>query len=145
MGEIFPLRTWTTSDDSCWLAIGVGDTLDSFDVMAKSLKLLQTACLSLQAPTQLPLLEEAAFQWWHSFDELGERELSLSIPRFPSRTKMIRFFAQSSNTPIPPQRSSYWLTLSLISPRRLNRIHLIGIQPTFISSGSRKEVPQQLN
>ncbi|KAL8280142.1 hypothetical protein RQP46_007472 [Phenoliferia psychrophenolica] len=51
---------------------GLGDTKAPFASLAKSLNLPQTATLSLQGPQRVPLLEEEAYQWWHSFDELGE-------------------------------------------------------------------------
>ncbi|GAA6012544.1 hypothetical protein JCM11491_005428 [Sporobolomyces phaffii] len=51
---------------------GLGDTFAPFAQLGRSLNLPQTAILSLQAPTQIPLLEEPAFQWWESFDPLGE-------------------------------------------------------------------------
>jgi hypothetical protein len=54
--------------------VTTGDTFKPFAQLGKSLNLPQTAILSLQAPTQIPLLEEPAFQWWESFDNLGESE-----------------------------------------------------------------------
>ncbi|GAA6062228.1 hypothetical protein JCM10212_000807 [Sporobolomyces blumeae] len=51
---------------------GLGDTLEPFKHLGESLNLPQTAVLSLQAPTQIPLLDEPAFEWWASFDPLGE-------------------------------------------------------------------------
>lgn len=54
---------------------GLGDTLEPFDRLAASLALPQTATLTIQGTLQVPLLEEKAFQWWHSFDDLGECEL----------------------------------------------------------------------
>ncbi|GAA5862401.1 hypothetical protein JCM3774_002504 [Rhodotorula dairenensis] len=51
---------------------GLGDTANPFAQLGKSLNLPQTAVLALQAPTQIPLLEEEAYQWWDSFDQLGD-------------------------------------------------------------------------
>ncbi|GAA6053617.1 hypothetical protein JCM3770_001557 [Rhodotorula araucariae] len=51
---------------------GLGDTAAPFFALGKSLNLPQTAVLSLQAPDRVPLLEEEAWQWWDSFDSLGE-------------------------------------------------------------------------
>ncbi|GAA6018798.1 hypothetical protein JCM8202_002236 [Rhodotorula sphaerocarpa] len=51
---------------------GLGDTAKPFAQLGQSLNLPQTAVLALQAPGRIPLLEEEAFQWWDSFDQLGE-------------------------------------------------------------------------
>ncbi|GAA5921216.1 hypothetical protein JCM1841_001634 [Sporobolomyces salmonicolor] len=51
---------------------GLGDTSRPFAQLGSSLKLPQTAVLSLQAPQRVPLLDEEAWQWWESFDSLGE-------------------------------------------------------------------------
>ncbi|ORY84672.1 hypothetical protein BCR35DRAFT_290214 [Leucosporidium creatinivorum] len=51
---------------------GLGDTYKPFAQLGTSLNLPQTAVLSLQAPGRVPLLEEEAWCWWPSFDELGE-------------------------------------------------------------------------
>ncbi|KAK4055027.1 hypothetical protein OIO90_003368 [Microbotryomycetes sp. JL221] len=51
---------------------GLGDTMKPFAQLGQSLNLPQTAVLTLQAPHQIPLLEEEAFAWWPSFTELGE-------------------------------------------------------------------------
>ncbi|BGP34546.1 hypothetical protein JCM10296v2_006368 [Rhodotorula toruloides] len=51
---------------------GLGDTAKPFAQLGQSLNLPQTAVLSLQAPERIPLLEEEAYQWWDSFDPLGE-------------------------------------------------------------------------
>ncbi|KAM6501113.1 hypothetical protein JOM56_004127 [Amanita muscaria] len=51
---------------------GLGDTHAPFAKMGRQLKLPQTAVLSLRAPDQIPYLEEDSFQWYTSFDHLGE-------------------------------------------------------------------------
>ncbi|GAA5945731.1 hypothetical protein JCM3775_005898 [Rhodotorula graminis] len=51
---------------------GLGDTAAPFAQLSKSLNLPQTAVLSLKAPERIPLLEEEAYAWWDSFDEMGE-------------------------------------------------------------------------
>lgn len=51
-----------------------GDTAKPFAQLGRSLNLPQTAVLALQAPKQIPLLEEEAYQWWDSFDQLGDGE-----------------------------------------------------------------------
>ncbi|TFK53107.1 alpha/beta-hydrolase, partial [Heliocybe sulcata] len=71
--------TYTPSDDGTDENLliflhGLGDTLRPFTALARSLKLPQTACLVLQAPAQIPLLDAPAFQWYPSFDVLtGDR------------------------------------------------------------------------
>ncbi|GAA5916619.1 alpha/beta hydrolase [Sporobolomyces salmoneus] len=67
---------------------GLGDTFKPFAQLGKSLNLPQTAILSLQAPTQVPLLEEPAFQWWESFDPLGE------IIQNPNPTKTLELLTK---------------------------------------------------
>ncbi|KAI0267475.1 hypothetical protein BC834DRAFT_968968 [Gloeopeniophorella convolvens] len=51
---------------------GLGDTHAPFGALARGLKLPQTATLALRAPEQIPYLYEPAFQWYPSFDALGE-------------------------------------------------------------------------
>ncbi|GAA5985085.1 hypothetical protein JCM10908_002518 [Rhodotorula pacifica] len=51
---------------------GLGDAAKPFAQLGQSLNLPQTAVLALQAPARIPLLEEEAYQWWDSFDPLGE-------------------------------------------------------------------------
>ncbi|GAA5885278.1 hypothetical protein JCM16303_005983 [Sporobolomyces ruberrimus] len=67
---------------------GLGDTFAPFAQLGKSLNLPQTAILSLQAPTQIPLLEEPAFEWWESFDPLGE------IIQNPNPTKTLELITK---------------------------------------------------
>lgn len=47
--------------------------MQPFAKLGKSLNLPQTSVLSLQAPLRVPLLDEDAFMWYPSFDNLGER------------------------------------------------------------------------
>ncbi|TFY77233.1 hypothetical protein EWM64_g6778 [Hericium alpestre] len=49
-----------------------GDTHAPFSKLGRSLKLPQTATLTLRAPEQIPYLYEEAYQWYESFDPLGE-------------------------------------------------------------------------
>ncbi|KAG6841802.1 hypothetical protein C0991_006686 [Blastosporella zonata] len=51
---------------------GLGDTHLPFSNLGRHLKLPQTAALALRAPERVPFLYEEAFQWYTSFDELGE-------------------------------------------------------------------------
>ena len=69
--------TYTSSDDGTdenllILLHGLGDTHDPFAKLGKSLKLPQTATLALRGTQQLPWLDEPAFEWYTSFDLLGE-------------------------------------------------------------------------
>jgi len=68
---------YTPSDDGTdenllILLHGLGDTHDPFAKLGKSLKLPQTATLALRGTQQLPWLDEPAFEWYTSFDLLGE-------------------------------------------------------------------------
>ncbi|GAA5933984.1 alpha/beta hydrolase [Sporobolomyces koalae] len=67
---------------------GLGDTLNPFAQLGQSLNLAQTAILAIQAPTQIPLLEEPAFEWWPSFDPLGE------IIQNPNPTKTLELLTR---------------------------------------------------
>lgn len=50
----------------------LGDTDKPFFKLGQSLNLPQTAVLSVRGLKRIPLLEEDAFQYWDSFDSLGE-------------------------------------------------------------------------
>ncbi|KAK4698679.1 hypothetical protein P7C70_g7594, partial [Phenoliferia sp. Uapishka_3] len=77
---------------------GLGDTRAPFSSLAKSLNLPQTATLSLQGPQRVPLLEEEAYQWWPSFDELGE--LIANPNPTPTLTTLTAFLTYlTSSTP----------------------------------------------
>ncbi|KAI0050265.1 hypothetical protein FA95DRAFT_1555768 [Auriscalpium vulgare] len=69
--------TYNPSDDGTdenllILLHGLGDTQVAFGKLGRSLNLPQTATLALRAPAQIPYLYEDAFQWYPSFDHLGE-------------------------------------------------------------------------
>jgi len=69
--------TYNPSDDGTdenllILLHGLGDTHVPFGKLGRQLKLPQTATLALRAPEQVPFLYEQAFQWYTSFDPLGE-------------------------------------------------------------------------
>lgn len=51
---------------------GLGDSHVPFGKLGRSLKLPQTAVLALRATEQIPFFDEPAFQWYTSFDQLGE-------------------------------------------------------------------------
>jgi len=61
-----------TDENMLILLHGLGDTHLPFARLARSLKLPQTATLAIRAPEQIPYLYEQAFQWYTSFDPLGE-------------------------------------------------------------------------
>jgi len=69
--------TYNASDDGTnenllILLHGLGDTQIPFGKLGRQLKLPQTATLALRAPEQVPFLYEQAYQWYTSFDPLGE-------------------------------------------------------------------------
>ncbi|KAH9474827.1 putative hydrolase [Psilocybe cubensis] len=85
--------SYTASDDGTdenllILLHGLGDTELPFSKMGKSLKLPQTAVLALRAPEQVPFLYEEAYQWYTSFDDLGE-----TITR-PNPTPALQFLSK---------------------------------------------------
>ncbi|KXN85604.1 hypothetical protein AN958_11092 [Leucoagaricus sp. SymC.cos] len=61
-----------TDENLLVLVHGLGDTHIPFAKMGRQLKLPQTAVLALRAPEQIPFLYEEAYQWYTSFDSLGE-------------------------------------------------------------------------
>lgn len=69
--------SYTASDDGTdenilLLLHGLGDTHAPFAKLGRSLNLPQTATLALRAPEQIPFLYEQAYQWYTSFDPLGD-------------------------------------------------------------------------
>ncbi|KAF9653674.1 hypothetical protein BDM02DRAFT_3226555 [Thelephora ganbajun] len=69
--------SYTPSDDGVdenllILLHGLGDTHVPFANLGKQLKLPQTATLAIRAPEKIPYLYEEAFQWYESFDSLGD-------------------------------------------------------------------------
>ncbi|KZT04962.1 uncharacterized protein LAESUDRAFT_737744 [Laetiporus sulphureus 93-53] len=69
--------TYNPSDDGTdenllILLHGLGDTQVPFGKLGLQLKLPQTATLALRAPEQIPFLYEQAFEWYTSFDPLGD-------------------------------------------------------------------------
>ncbi|KAH7882961.1 hypothetical protein F5I97DRAFT_1978077, partial [Phlebopus sp. FC_14] len=61
-----------TDENLLVLLHGLGDTHAPFAELGRSLNLPQTAILSLRAPEQIPFLDEQAYQWYTSFDPLGD-------------------------------------------------------------------------
>jgi len=69
--------SYTPSDDGTdenllILLHGLGDTHAPFSKLGLSLKLPQTATLALRGSEQIPFLYQQAFQWYTSFDPLGD-------------------------------------------------------------------------
>ncbi|KAF8064076.1 hypothetical protein FPV67DRAFT_201101 [Lyophyllum atratum] len=61
-----------TDENLLILLHGLGDSHVPFAKLGRQLKLPQTAVLALRAPEQVPFLYEDSFQWYNSFDGLGE-------------------------------------------------------------------------
>ncbi|KAL0573900.1 hypothetical protein V5O48_008048 [Marasmius crinis-equi] len=61
-----------TDENLLILLHGLGDTHIPFSKLGRSLKLPQTAILALRAPEKIPFLHEEAYQWYTSFDQLGD-------------------------------------------------------------------------
>jgi len=62
-----------TDENLLILLHGLGDTHLQFAKLGRQLRLPQTATLALRAPERIPFLyDEEAFQWYDSFDNLGE-------------------------------------------------------------------------
>jgi len=69
--------SYTPSDDGVdenllILLHGLGDTHAPFANLGEQLKLPQTATLAIRAPDRISYLYEEAFQWYESFDALGD-------------------------------------------------------------------------
>ncbi|KAI0669116.1 hypothetical protein C8Q78DRAFT_978867 [Trametes maxima] len=61
-----------TDENLLILLHGLGDTEIPFGRLGRQLHLPQTATLALRAPEKVPYLYEEAYQWYESFDPLGE-------------------------------------------------------------------------
>ncbi|KAI6126871.1 hypothetical protein F5141DRAFT_997358 [Pisolithus sp. B1] len=61
-----------TDENLLILLHGLGDTHIPFAKLGRSFNLPQTATLALRAPEQIPFLYEQAYQWYTSFDPLGD-------------------------------------------------------------------------
>ncbi|PPQ65971.1 hypothetical protein CVT24_011188 [Panaeolus cyanescens] len=80
---------------------GLGDTHIPFSKLGKTLKLPQTAVLALRAPEQVPFLYEEAYQWYTSFDELGELiENPNPTPAFSYLDKIITHLTEDCQWPL---------------------------------------------
>jgi len=72
-GQFFYAPSDDGTDENLLILLhGLGDTHVPFSKLGKSLKLPQTAILALRAPEQVPFLYEESYQWFTSFDDLGE-------------------------------------------------------------------------
>ncbi|KAI0351173.1 hypothetical protein OH77DRAFT_951781 [Trametes cingulata] len=87
--------TYNPSDDGTdenllILLHGLGDTQVPFGKLGHQLRLPQTATLALRAPEKIPFLYEEAYQWYTSFDPLGELlERPNPTPALELMTKVI--------------------------------------------------------
>ncbi|KAF9224793.1 hypothetical protein BS17DRAFT_779054 [Gyrodon lividus] len=97
-----------TDENIIILLHGLGDSHIPFAKLGRSLNLPQTAVLALRAPEQIPYLYEQAFQWYSSFDPLGD------IIDHPNPTPALEVMAKLLNH----------LTTDCTWPP--NRIHLFG-------------------
>jgi len=96
---------YTPSDDGTdenllILFHGLGDTHVPFARLGKQLMLPQTATLALRAPEQIPYLYESAFQWYESFDLLGEMlERPNPTPALDLLSKVFKHLAEDCQWP----------------------------------------------
>ncbi|KIJ16351.1 hypothetical protein PAXINDRAFT_132259 [Paxillus involutus ATCC 200175] len=97
-----------TDENILILLHGLGDSHLPFAKLGQSLNLPQTAVLALRAPEQIPYLYEQAFQWYSSFDPLGD------IIERPNPTPALEVIAKVLN----------YLTTDCTWPP--NRIHIFG-------------------
>ncbi|KAI8992745.1 hypothetical protein BD414DRAFT_482062 [Trametes punicea] len=79
-----------TDENLLILLHGLGDTQIPFGKLGRQLHLPQTATLALRAPEKIPFLYEEAYQWYTSFDPLGELlERPNPTPALELMTKVI--------------------------------------------------------
>ncbi|CAL1709915.1 unnamed protein product [Somion occarium] len=103
---------YTPSDDGTdenllILLHGLGDTHAPFAKLGRQLKLPQTATLALRAPEQIPLLYEQAFQWYTSFDPLGELiDRPNPTPALELLSKVVKHLTEDCKW--PPQRIHFF-------------------------------------
>ncbi|KAF9467206.1 hypothetical protein BDZ94DRAFT_1249843 [Collybia nuda] len=110
---------YTPSDDGTdenllILLHGLGDTHKPFARLGRQLRLPQTAVLALRAPEQVPFLYEESYQWYKSFDDLGEMiERPNPTPALDLLLKVVDHLTKDCGWPV-------------------NKIHIIG----FAQGGS---------
>ncbi|KAF8153252.1 hypothetical protein B0H34DRAFT_774248 [Crassisporium funariophilum] len=114
-GQFFYSASDDGTDENLLILLhGLGDTHIPFSKLGKSLKLPQTAVLALRAPEQVPFLYEESYQWFTSFDDLGEMvERPNPTPALQFLLKVVDHLTNECSWPI-------------------NRIHLFG----FAQGGS---------
>ncbi|RDB17054.1 hypothetical protein Hypma_001771 [Hypsizygus marmoreus] len=104
--------SYTPSDDGTdenllILLHGLGDTHVPFTKLGRQLKLPQTAILALRAPEQVPFLYEDSFQWYTSFDDLGELiERPNPTPALDLLTKVLKHLVEDCSW--PPHRIHFF-------------------------------------
>ncbi|KZP30753.1 hypothetical protein FIBSPDRAFT_850204, partial [Athelia psychrophila] len=95
-----------TDENLLILLHGLGDTHVPFAKLGRSLKLPQTATLALRASEQVPFLYEDSYQWYPSFDLLGEviRAPNPTIALDLLATVLAHLTDPSSGCGWPPER-----------------------------------------
>ncbi|KAF8958933.1 hypothetical protein BDZ97DRAFT_1761745 [Flammula alnicola] len=107
-GQFFYAPSDDGTDENLLILLhGLGDTHLPFLKLGKSLKLPQTAILAIRAPEQVPFLYEDAYQWYTSFDDLGE-----TIER-PNPTPALQFLSKvvdhlTNDCTWPPNRIHFF-------------------------------------
>ncbi|KZV62134.1 hypothetical protein PENSPDRAFT_692769 [Peniophora sp. CONT] len=103
-----------TDENLLILLHGLGDTHIPFTKLGRSLKLPQTATLAIRAPDKIPFLYEEAYQWYTSFDGIGDLiDNPNPTPALDLLSKILTHLTQDCAWPV-------------------NRIHLFG----FAQGGS---------
>ncbi|KAI0742273.1 hypothetical protein C8Q80DRAFT_1108962 [Daedaleopsis nitida] len=96
-----------TDENLLILLHGLGDTQIPFGKLGRQLHLPQTATLALRAPEQIPFLYEQAYQWYTSFDQLGELiEHPNPTPALELMTKVIDHLTTACGW--PPHRIHFF-------------------------------------
>ncbi|KIJ51440.1 hypothetical protein M422DRAFT_58933 [Sphaerobolus stellatus SS14] len=109
LGQIYLPSDDGTDENLLILFHGLGDTHLPFSKLGKQLHLPQTAVLALRAPEKVPYLDgEEAYQWYESFDNLGE------LLSKPNPTAVLEFLEKLLDHLV---RDCHW---------QPNNIHLFG-------------------
>ncbi|KAI0640881.1 hypothetical protein C8Q79DRAFT_1037718 [Trametes meyenii] len=96
-----------TDENLLILLHGLGDTQIPFGRLGRQLHLPQTATLALRAPEKIPYLYEEAYQWYESFDPLGELlEHPNPTPALDLLTKVVEHLVKECAW--PPQRIHFF-------------------------------------
>ncbi|KAH9900694.1 hypothetical protein C8Q73DRAFT_636565 [Cubamyces lactineus] len=96
-----------TDENLLVLLHGLGDTQIPFGKLGRQLHLPQTATFALRAPEKIPYLYEEAYQWYTSFDPLGELlERPNPTPALELMTKVVDHLVQDCGW--APQRIHFF-------------------------------------